>query len=498
METRSSSNLYENPQLAGQEHDVVQLSVQLVVPNSTTSSKPDSHASCQGLDVIATNVEDQSGEAQSTILLSPTEFSRPSSAITSTSPSIPFPQKHKYNLGIALLSIGILAILVGGVINGLSIRKAQYDKMAQAQSFFDDACHTETFPTAQALELAQQNWAQAEDLLKTVPPVPGLGIRDAQAARSTFGRCKQNLAATSYFFEAADISKDAHNAVNQLQGLSEENWLAHLQQLDAAIEHLKLIQTVPKDLPIFKTSQQRLEEYQDFRAKLQSRLNQEQQAVENLQTAEKLFLQFEAKQSFFDVASRSNAEQTLVSAINYLQEIPFEGTTVSAVAIQTLERYNRELLNFRIEPVRQNLRSLAANFAQLSNDLQTNLTFDNNTSAKLARLASQLTQFQQEPSINNHPSIAYFAAALEDYQFAQALWQDCNEQTPESSLCFRNWFGSDELYLGDASRFHDRLIDRYGIRPLWMSIGIRQKDALRAVFEHARQNIGQATQWVEV
>ncbi|MBI4785302.1 MAG: hypothetical protein HY785_28940 [Oscillatoriophycideae cyanobacterium NC_groundwater_1537_Pr4_S-0.65um_50_18] len=498
MKTKNSSNLYNNLPQEEQNHDVVQLSVQPIESNATTSgSKPDSPISRQELDDTVTHVEDQSGEAQSTIHSSPTELSGQSSAIIITSPPAPFPQKRKLYLRMALLSTGMLAILAGGVIGGLSIRKAQYDKMAQAQIFFNKACHTETFSNAQALKLAQQNWTEAENLLRTVPFMPGLGIRDAQEIGSMFDRCKQNLDATSYFFEAADMSRDARNTVNQLQGIPKESWIAHLQQLDAAIEHLKLIQTVPQDLLIFRASQQRLDEYQGFRVKVQNRLNQEQQAVENFQTAEKLHEQFAAKQAFFDTLSRSNAEQALVSAIDYLKKVPSERTTVSAIAIQTLERYNQELSDFRIEPVRQNLRSLADSFAQLSSDLQTNLTFDNNTLAALDHLANQFTQFQQETSINTHPSMPYFAVALQDYQFAQALWQDCNEQTPESNLCFRNWLGSDNLYLGDASKFHDRLIDRYRIRPLWMSRGIRQKDALRAVFKHAQQNVEQAKQWVE-
>lgn len=420
-----------------------------------------------------------------------------SRAIATDSPPISVPQERKLHLRMVVLFSGlIIALLTGLVIGGLKVRKVQYEKIDQARSTFNEACHTETLPNSEALSLAKQNWVQAESLLQTIPPLPGLGVNDAQDLKSTFNRCKLNIEANGNFQDAAQLSEAARIAVTQAEGLPEETWTEHLRQINSSIEHLGLIQAVPQDLPVFAEAQSRLEEYQNIRTQIQNRLKEQQQAVEDFNTAQEFYEQFQAQQVSSDAVSRSAAEKALNSAIGYLYKIPPEGTTVSAIAARTLGQYEEQLADFRVAPVRQNLRQLAADFTQLSRDLQVNLTFDDNTLATLNYLANQVGQFQQEPSISGHPAMVSFKAALDDYQFAQQLWQDCNEQTPESELCFRNGMGADNLYLGRASRFHNRLVDYYEVTP-WLGLGwIRQKAALETIFEHAQQNLEQANELI--
>jgi hypothetical protein len=420
-----------------------------------------------------------------------------SSAIATYSPPASPPQERKSHLRMVVLFSGlIMALLTGLAIGGLSVRKAQYEKIDQARFAFNEACHTETLANSEALSLAKQNWIQAENLLQTVPPLPALGFKDAQKLKSTFNRCKLNIDANSNFQDAAQLSAEARIAVTEVEGLPEETWTEHLRQINSSIEHLGLIQAAPQDLPIFAEAQGRLEEYQNIRTQIQNRLKEQQQAVENFNTAKEFYEQFQAQKVSSDAVSYSAAEKALNSAISYLHKIPPEGTTVSAIAVGTLGQYEQELADFRVEPVRQNLRWLAANFAQLSRDLQINLTFDDNTLTILGNLANQVAQFQQEPSISSHPAMVSFEAALEDYQLAQHLWQDCNEQTPRSELCFRNGMGADNLYLAPASRFHNRLVDYYKVTP-WLGLGwIRQKAALEKVFEHAQQNLEQANELI--
>jgi hypothetical protein len=419
-------------------------------------------------------------------------------AITTHSSSASPPQERKPHPRIVLLLSGLIVALLAGLsIGGMNVRKAQYEKIDQARStFFKEACHTETLPNSKALSWAKQNWAQAENLLQTIPSVPGLGFKDAQALKSSFSRCKLNIDANTHFQDADQTSKEARNAVDQVEGLPEDTWTGHLSQMKASIEHLDLINEVPQDLPVFADAQRSRKEYQSIRIQIQKRLDQQRQAVENFNRSKELYEQFQAKQVSSHAVSRDSAEKALSSAIGYLQTIR-PGTTVSTSATETLRRYKKELADFKVEPVRQNLRQLAANFAQLSKVLQANLTFDANTSAILDNLARSIAQFQKEPDISNHPAMVQFTAALEDYQFAQRLWQDCNGQTPQSDLCFRYGIVSDNLYLGRTSSFHNPLVDRYGVKPMPFSGWIRQKDALEEVFKHAQQNLEQANELIK-
>lgn len=447
--------------------------------------------------ITNSNQNDLNGDFSSNVSNRKDQGLGASRAIATDSPSASPLQERKPHLRMVVLLSGlIMALLTGLVIGGLNVRKTQYEKIDQARSTFNEACHTETLPNSEALSLAKQNWVQAESLLQTIPLLPGLGVKDAQELKSTFNRCKLNLDANNNFQEAVQRSEEARIAVTQVEGLSEETWTEHLRQINSSIEHLGLIQAVPPDLPIFSEAQGRIEEYQNIRTQIQNRLKEEQQAAENFDTAQEFYEQFQAKRVSSDAVSRSAAEKALNSAIGYLHKIPPEGTTISAIAVGALERYEQDLADFKVEPVRQNLRQLAASFTQLAQGLQVNLTFDDNTLATLNYLANQVAQFQQEPSISGHPAMVSFEAALDDYQFAQQLWQDCNEQTPQSELCFRNKMGADDLYLGRASRFHNRLVDYYKVPP-WSVLGwIRQKAALETIFEHAQQNLEQANKLI--
>jgi hypothetical protein len=416
---------------------------------------------------------------------------------THSSPASP-PQERKPHPRIVLLLSGLIVVLLAGLsIGGMNVRKAQYEKIDQARStFFKEACHTETLPNSEALSGAKQNWMQAENLLQTIPSVPGLGFKDAQALKSSFSRCKLNIDANTHFQDADQTSKEARIAVAQVEGLLEDAWTGHLSQMKASIEHLDLINKVPQDLPVFADAQRRRQEYQSIRTQIQKRLDQQRQAVENFNRSKELYEQFQDKQVSSNTVSRNAAEKALGSAIGHLQTIR-PGTTVSTSATETLRRYKQELADFKVEPVLQNLRQLAANFAQLSKVLQANLTFDANTSEILDNLARSVTQFQQEPAINNHPAMAQFKTALEDYQFAQRLWKNCNEQTPRSNLCFRDEIIFDRLYLGRTSSFHNHLVDYYGVTTMPFSGWISQKDALEKVFNHAQQNLEQANELIK-
>lgn len=396
-----------------------------------------------------------------------------------------------------VIAASVVATIVGGAIAANTVRTNQYQKIAEAQTLLSEACHTPTLANATALSAADTNWNAAEAQLQSIPPIPGFGIRDAQALRATYAPCKTNIDATKLSQEAATLSEAARAAVKQSVVVPEEVWANHVTQLNAAIEHLEDIQArfgdpteLAQSMPIFGTVEKQLKEYKQIRTVAQRHYDQERNAVQNFKAAQSLYQQFETNPNPSDVTQREQAEATLLSAIARLNHIPPEGTTVSADAISLRQIYAKALSDFRAEPRRQQLRQLAERFKQLASALQSGMTTDELAST-LERIGSELAQLQQAP--NPSQALRYFQTALDDYRFAQSLMLACARQDNCSTGLI-----SEDLFVRPTSPLYRKLIDFYSAKTeLFQGQSINEKDALGAIAAHANQNVETAQKIIE-
>ena len=304
------------------------------------------------------------------------------------------------------------------------------------------------------------------------------------------------------------MSEAARDAVQRLPVLSEKEWVDHVVKLEAAIEHLGLIQTSfgnPTDLkaslPIFGDAQNRLQEYQQILTGAQNQRDREHTAVQNFNDAKGLYQQFAANQGTTDATKRKDAEANLRGAIDRLRKIPPEGTTVSAEKIKTSKTYNEALDEFINEPVKQKLRNFATSFNQLSSALKSTTLPPGELASSIDKLTNQLDQFQQASNTSQHPALSYFQDALTDYRFAQSLLDAC--KAPND--CFTGLWGDNDVYLLPTShQFYRKLSDFYHAKqePTRKGWAVRlesakEKTAFDAIWEHADRNIEKGEQLIE-
>jgi hypothetical protein len=395
----------------------------------------------------------------------------------------------------AIIAASVAAVIVGGAIAANTVRTNQYQKIVDAQTLLNEACHTPTLADATALSAADTNWNAADAQLQSIPPIPGFGIRDAQALRATYALCKTNIDATKLSQEATTLSEAARAAVKQSVVLPEEGWATHVTQLNTAIEHLEDVQARFGDpaeraqsMPIFGTVEKQLKEYKQIRTVAQRHYDQERNAVQNFKAAQSLYQQFETNPNPSNATQREQTEATLLSAIARLKLIPPEGTTVSADASAYRRTYAKALFDFRAEPRRQQLRQLAERFKQLASALQSGLTTDE-LSSTLERITRELAQLQQAP--NPSQALRYFRTALDDYRFAQSLMLACARQDNCSTGLI-----SEDLFVQPASPLYRTLIDSYNAKTHLFQ-GINEKEALGAIADHANQNVETAQELIE-
>ncbi|MCU0549776.1 MAG: hypothetical protein MUC48_10560 [Leptolyngbya sp. Prado105] len=396
-----------------------------------------------------------------------------------------------------VIATSVAAVIMGGAIAANTVRTNQYQKIAEAHTLLSEACHTPTLADATALSAADNTWNAAEAQLQGIPPIPGFGIRDAQALRATYASCKINIDATRLSQEVATRSKAARAAVKQSAVLPEEEWVAHVTQLNAAIEYLEDIQTrfgdpaeLAQSMPIFGTVEKQLKEYKQIRTVAQDRHDTERNAVQNLKAAQSLYQQFEANPNPSDATQRERTEATLLRAIARLNLISLEGTTVSADASSYRQTYAKALSDFRAAPRRQQLRQLAERFKQLASALRSGMTTDE-LSSTLERIGRELAQLQQAP--NSSQALRYFQTALDDYRFAQSLMLACARQDNCSTGLI-----SEDLFVRPTSPLYRKLIDFYSANTeLFQGQSINEKAALGAIATHANQNVETAQKLIE-
>ncbi|MBD1845311.1 hypothetical protein H6F89_18245 [Cyanobacteria bacterium FACHB-63] len=425
------------------------------------------------------------------------------------SPSAPAVKKRRFTPKQVIIALGVTTALLGSAIAAMTFRTEQYNKIAEAERLLSETCHTATLSDADALNTAETGWNNAMARIQGVPRVPGFGAAEVQSLQTKYAGCKTNIEATKLFQEAATRSQPARSAVQRSLVLSEEEWENHLSQLDTAIEHLNLIpktfdnsNQLKQSLPVFNAAQQRLKEYKQIRADAQKRHDREHNAVINFTAAKELYQQFEANQNVTDAKKRENVEVTLRNAIDRLRKIPPEGTTVSTEAVQLRQTYAQSLKTFEAEPAKQQLRQLAASFDRLSSDLEARISAQE-FAASLNNIETRLNQLQQT-AISRHPALRYFQSALEDYRFAQSLFNVCNQQ-PDN--CF-NGMNSDK-YLSVTSPLFRALVDLYQVKSVsaFESVlrrrrGIRlssatEKTAMKAVLEAADSKVKTAERLIK-
>jgi hypothetical protein len=413
-----------------------------------------------------------------------------------TAPKLPFiRQKVMIGLGV------IVASLVGGTIAWNRFPAEQSQRIAEAEALFTEACHTTTLPDATALNQAETAWNSANARLQGISMF-GFGTQETKLLREKYAWCKTNIDATKLFQEAATISEAARIAVKQSSVLPEETWANHVTRLQAAIEHLRDVQIrfgnqaeIAKSLPIVHDVQSRLADYEQIHAVAQERYDAERNAVQNFKAANRLYQQFTANQNATDANQRTIAEAHLQNAIEHLQKIPPEGTTVSIEAAKVYQTYKQALYRSRLEPARQELRQIVESLKQLENNLGSDVSPEA-FGASLDRIRNQLNQQQLAPTTHLYTAFEHLKSALADWQFAASLRSVCNDQ----SNCFTGWLDGD-VYLRHNSAFYRSLVDNYNAEPVWTvqgaGLAIKQTTAINTVVESARYNVNAASQLIE-
>jgi hypothetical protein len=324
--------------------------------------------------------------------------------------------------GIILL----VALLSGSAIGWGVVRDQQFRKIEQAQAALTQACaanlSTNPLDTAQQLNSATQ-------LLRSVPPVPGLGYATAQAELAKSTPCIQRVQSTANLAQAQSLSEPALKT-NSTTILSTQEWQTLQTNLNSAIA---LLQSIPSSAAVYPQAQEQLEIYPAKSTEITARIQTEAGAANAYLRAVGLVQQADRLITTPTVENLSQAEGSVQEAILLMQSIP-DGTTIANSRSVTLANYQSKLNEIQTQWFVQQLQPLVEEFQTFAASLEPELGYDRYLQewSTLKQRFETLTQGSERLSAN--PVTQSLAIAVQHYDDALTAWRYCDEGSCYSSF----------------------------------------------------------------
>jgi hypothetical protein len=236
---------------------------------------------------------------------------------------------------------------LGLVEKQLQIEEDAADKFESAKQLAMDAAiivqnppHPETIWNA-----ASNKWQEAISILESIPENSFVSVeaktkleqyRNNHAAIST--RLSHEIQASEMLENAKNLSWEAVK-ITQKPPHSSTTWKQASEKLEQAI---KLLETMPKNSPLYAQEQQRLKEYKANYITINQRLAIEENAISKFKQAQNLATQVErmSQNTPYTLAGLQDALTKIKQATNLLNSIP-SGTTVSTQASEVVQIYSR-------------------------------------------------------------------------------------------------------------------------------------------------------------
>jgi hypothetical protein len=324
--------------------------------------------------------------------------------------------------GIILL----VALLSGSAIGWGLIRDQQLRKIEQAQATLTQACAANL--STNPLDAAQQ-LNSATQLLRSVPPVPGLGHATAQAKLAESAPCIQRVQSTANLAQSRSLSEPALK-INSTTVLSTQEWQTLQTNLNSAIA---LLQSIPPSAAVYPQAQEQLEIYQAQSTEITARIQTEAGAANAYLRAVGLVQQADRLIATPTPETLSQAEGNVQEAILLMQSIP-DGTTIANSRSVTLASYQSKLNEIQTQWLTQQLQPLVEEFQAFAASLETDLGYDGYSQKWSALKQKFETLAQGSERFNADPVTQSLAIATQHYDDALTVWRYCDEGSCYSSF----------------------------------------------------------------
>jgi hypothetical protein len=383
-----------------------------------------------------------------------------------------------------------IALLTGSAIGLNLVRDRQIQKIEQAQTILTQACTTNlsTNPqgTAQQIDSATQ-------LLRSVPPVPGLGHRLAQAELADSAPCIQRVRSTANLQQAQTLSAPALETTATTV-LSTQEWQTLQTNLDAAIV---LLRAIPPSAAVYPQAQEQLNINQAKSTEITARIQTEAGAANAYLRAVGLIQQADQLAATPTQGNLLAAEGNVQEAIRLIESVP-EGTTIFDSRSVTLETYRSKLTDIQTQWLTQQLQPLVESFQSFATSLETDIGYESYLT-KWSALKQQFeTQTQGSEITRNHPVTQTLSIAVQNYDDALTVWRYCHEDNCYTSFQAGFFLDSPSIsWLPETLPLQGRTLDQtYTIDSTYSLIRqgrfVQLNNTLREIWRTAEAKVEQA------
>jgi hypothetical protein len=383
-----------------------------------------------------------------------------------------------------------IALLTGSAIGLNLVRDQQIQKIEQAQTLLTQACAANLANNPQG---TAQQVDSATQLLRSVPQVPGLGYRLAQAELADSAPCIQRVQSTANLQQAQTLSAPALKT-NSTTVLSTQEWQTLQTNLNAAIV---LLEAVPPSAAVHPQAQAQLKIHQAKATEITARIQTEAGAANAYLRAVGLIQKADQLAATPSQGNLLAAEGNVQEAIRLLESVP-EGTTISDSRSVTLETYRNKLIEIQTQWLTQQLQPLVENFQSFATSLETDIGYDSYL-AKWSALKQQFeTQTQDSDLIREHPVTQTLAIAVQNYDDALAVWRYCHEDNCYTSFQAGFFLDSPSIsWLPETLQLQGRTLDQaYPVDSTYSLIRqgrfVQLNSTLREIWRSAEAKVEQA------
>lgn len=287
------------------------------------------------------------------------------------------------------------------------------------------------------LNSSRDQLEQAIQLLESIPSGTEV-YTEAQAELAAYqGQVTQLNQKFTLEDQAASVYNQALNLAMEAAQLTQGSphaasvWQQAVTKWQEAINTLK---TIPGGTSISGTVQEKLTAYQGNLAAVQGRLNAEEKAVQDFETAKQLANQAVSLTQNPPHASSvwQESSQKWQQAINLLKGVP-NGTTVYQEASGRIASYQGNLATINtnlqkqlaaeaLERLRPQIQSVVDQFSALDSRLDVGMNYSS-YSSDVRELKVALDQLGRQPGVRNLAVYQSLENAFKHYDVAKSIWQ---------------------------------------------------------------------------
>jgi hypothetical protein len=347
----------------------------------------------------------------------------------------------------------LVALFTGSAIGWSVVRDQQFRKIEQAQATLTQVCSTN--PSNNPIGAAQQ-LNSATQLLRSVPPVPGLGYAAAQAELGESAPCVQRVQAIANLAQAQSLSESALKTTAATV-LSTQEWQTLQTNLNSAIA---LLNAIPPSAAVYPQAQEQLKANQAKATEVTARIQTEAGAVNAYLRAVGLVQQADQLIATPTVETLSQAEGNVQEAILLMQSIPNDTTIANSRSV-TLATYQSKLSEIQTQWLAQQLQPLVEEFQSFAASLGTDLGYDGYLQKWSALKRKFETLTQDSDRLGSNPVAQNLAIATQQYDDALTVWRYCDEGSCYSSFQAGFFLDSPSIsWLPETLELQGRMLDQ--------------------------------------